>query len=302
MAQLNNELAERELLRKFRHENTWLQEVPAKNNWVGNNVIKIPTQGTAPEVLINNSSYPIDSGTRTDDYIARSLNKYDTKNTFVTEDELYALAYEKINDVQRQHREELEDKTAEHALWSIAPEGDSNNHPIKETTGDVISGVRKRLRTKDLIDLWEDLSKKNVPLGGRILVLAPEHAADLLAEDSGRERAWGNISDGLLTPNHVGFKLYIATYNPQYKKATSGTYDTKYERQAFGSSIVGAKAASICFYRNNTVKAAGTVQRFARFASEDPEYRQNSIGFRLWFGCFPMQDVGFAGIVSANPA
>lgn len=302
MAQLNNELAERELLRKFRHENTWLAEVPSKNNWVGNNVIKIPVQGTAPDVLIDNSSYPIDSGTRTDDFITKSLHKYDTKNTIVTEDELYALAYEKVNDVQRQHREELEDKTAEHALWGLAPEGDAAEHPILETTGESISGVRKRLTTKDLIGLWEKLGKINVPLAGRILVLSPEHAADLLAEDSGRERSWGNIAGGLLAPNHVGFKLYTATYSPMYKKATSGDYDTKYERQAFGSTVVGARSASVCFFKRNTVKATGTVQRFARLAGEDPEYRQNTIGFRLWFGAFKMQEVGFAGIVSADPA
>lgn len=296
MAQLNNQLAERELIKQFRHENTWLQELRPKNNWVSNDVIKIPRRGAAPSVLINNNVYPITSARREDDFIAVSLNKYDTTNTIVTEDELYALAYEKVNDVQQQHREELEDKTAEHALFAISPAADSATTPFLKTTGPDDGTGRKRLITKDLIALWKKLGDLKVPLAGRVMVLSTEHAADLLIEDSGREKAWGDINGGLLTPNHVGFKLYTTVYGPDYKEDSAD--GNKLKRQAFGSVVSGAKRASICFYNKNVVKATGTVQRFARLAENDPENRQNTIGFRLWFGAFVMMDQGCGGIIN----
>jgi hypothetical protein len=108
-APILNEQAEREMIKQLRHDNSWLSELRSKNNWVSNDVIKIPKQGAAPAVLINNQVYPIASNKREDSHVILSLNKYDTENTTVTEDELYALPYEKTSDVQQQHREELED-------------------------------------------------------------------------------------------------------------------------------------------------------------------------------------------------
>src|SRR5690606_34061577 len=92
-APILNEQAEKEMLKKLRHDNTWLSELRSKNNWVNNDVIKIPKQGAAPTVLINNQVYPIASNKREDSHVILSLNKYDTENTTVTEDELYALPY-----------------------------------------------------------------------------------------------------------------------------------------------------------------------------------------------------------------
>lgn len=293
MAQLNNELAEKELLKKFRHENTWLGELKPKNNWVSNDVIKIPRRGTAPTVLINNAVYPIVSARREDDFIAVSLNKYDTTNTIVTDDELYALAYEKLSDVQVQHREELEDKTAEHALFGISVAAHTTKTPVLVTTGPDDGTGRKRLITKDLITLWKKLGDLGVPLQGRICVLSTEHAADLMVEDSSREKSWGNIQGGLLTPNHVGFKLYTVVYSPKYKDV-SGTLT----KQAFGSVDSAAKPASVIFYNKNVVKATGSVKRYASLAENDPKNRQNELGFRLWFGAFVLQDEGCAAIVS----
>ena len=83
---LKNELAVTELIKNFRHENTWLEAVPSKPQWVGNDVIKIPIRGSAPRVLIDNTVYPIDSSEREDGYLKVSLHKYETENTAVTAD------------------------------------------------------------------------------------------------------------------------------------------------------------------------------------------------------------------------
>ncbi|MCZ2393411.1 MAG: IPT/TIG domain-containing protein [Chitinophagales bacterium] len=296
MPQLQNELAERELIKQFRHDNTWLGEVRAKNNWVNNDVIKIPIRGAAPTVLINNTSYPLDPSTRNDDFKTASLHKYDTENTAVTDDELYALPYEKVSDVQEQHRETLEDVTSEHALYALSVAQDSLTTPVLETTGDVVNG-RKRLTTADLIKLWEKLGKMNVPKAGRVIVLSTEHAADLMAEDSGRAKAWGaDFQTGNFGVMHVGFKLWVANYSPRY--AQDANDSNKYKKQAFES--LSGKEASVVIFAPNAIKATGSAKRYAVEAAQNPRYRQNEIGFRLWFGAWALKDEGFAAIVSAS--
>lgn len=210
MAQLYNELAEKELLKNFRHDNSWLGEVKAKPEWVANDVIRIPRRGSAPNVLINNNIYPILTNARNDDFITVSLNKYETENTLVTLDELRTLPYEKLSDVQLQHRESLEDKTAQHALYSIAPTQASASVVILEATGPVDPTTgQKRLTTADLINLWVRLGNMGVPVTGRRVKLTVQHAGDLMFEDSNRQKTWGTEwLEGTIPVSHVGFKLW----------------------------------------------------------------------------------------------
>lgn len=298
MAQLYKELAEAELIKQFRHDNSWAAELTPKQKWVANDVIKIPKRGAAPAVLINNNVYPIASNNRDDDFITLSLNKYDTENTTVSDDELYALPYEKVNDVQVQHREELEDQTAAHALYSLAPSAASSTMPIIETTGEVNpeTGVR-RLITADLIRLWALLGALKVPLEGRILPLSVQHAADLMHEDSTRQKTWGQEwLEGKVPQSHAGFKLYVSTYSPQYKKIADA-----WAKQAFDSAVAGAVQASVCFNKKTACKATGTVKRYMVLAENDTKNRQNEVGFRLWFIAVAIKDEGIAAIVSATP-
>jgi len=292
MAQLQNELAERELLKKFRHENSWMGELKAKNEWVNNDVIKIPRQGTAPLVLINNNIYPIASNRRDDDFIAVSLNKYETENTIVTDDELYALPYEKTSDVQMQHRETLEDKTAQHGLFSISAPSDTNKTPIIECTGDPdpVTG-RRRMTTPDLIKFWE-LQGPLSQLLGRNLTLSYEHAADLMLEDATRQRAWGGEwMQGTKPQFHVGFNLWVSPNVPKYEKV-NGVWTKK----AFES--VDGRTASVFFHKSSACKATGSIKRYALPAELNPTMRENTIGFRLYAICVGLQDEGFGAIVS----
>src|SRR5699024_9718350 len=94
---LKNTLAEKELLKQLRHEHTWVSEIRSRQRWVNQDTIKIPKRGDAPKVLIDNTNYPIESNQRGDSHIVISLHKFDTENTTVTDDELYALPYEKTS-------------------------------------------------------------------------------------------------------------------------------------------------------------------------------------------------------------
>lgn len=287
---VKDELAEREMIKQFRHEGTWLAEIPIKNQWVNNDVIKIPVQGLAPKVLINNMVYPILSNEREDGQVVLALNKYDTENTDVTDDELYALPYEKVNDVQQQHRETLEDKTMEHALYSMAPDEDSAKTPVLETTGSA-DGSRKRLSANDLINAKKKLDKMNVPKQGRILVLQPDHVADLLIEDLTFKTRFQNANSGAIADNYYGFKVYEATYPPKYNEHL--------EKMPFESLDAG-RFATVILHKRSSAKAAGTVKRYSRDASNAPEYRKSTIGFRLHFIGVSIRDEGCAAIVDGE--
>lgn len=285
-AEVLNTLNETFIIKKFRHVGTWLQEITSKDNWVSNDAIKIPKRkgDNAPTVLINNDVYPISSNRRDDEQVVVSLNKYDTENRLVTKDELYAIAYDKEGDVNNELKEELEEQTVHHALHSISPGANAASTPVLETTGEDDGTGRKRMCKKDIITYKGKLDALKVPLEGRILVMSTVHANDLLIEDSVFEKGYHNRVNGAISINYYGFKIYENVYTPTYDAITMA-------KLAFGSVTPG-RTSSIVFHKKSTVKAKGTVERYARAAKDDPEFRRTTIGYRVWFGCFAIQDEG----------
>ncbi|KQC31713.1 hypothetical protein AAY42_10065 [Flagellimonas eckloniae] len=292
MAVALNEMAEKELIKHFRHKGTWLERVPSKNKWVNNDVIKLTEIGADPDVLINNNTYPIPISSRTDDSVAISLYKYDTENTRITDDEVYALPYDKAGSVQEQHRETLEEKTEEHALHSLAPSANTADTPIIETTGDDDGNGRLRLRSQDLINYKKTLDDLKIPKAGRILVLSSEHVADLLIEDKALERQYQNHTDGMIAKNYYGFEIYESNYSP--------VYDGSLNKIAFDSVTPGS-SASVLFHTKTTGKARGSVKRYLAKSDDDPQNRETVVGFRLYFLAIPLRAKGQGAIVSGTP-
>ena len=283
------EMAERELIKHFRHSGTWLDRVPSKNQWVGNDVIKLNEIGADPDVLINNSTYPITVAQRTDTSTAISLFKYDTTNTKITDDELYALPYDKPGSVQQQHRETLEERTQEHALHSLAPAANTTSTPIIETTGADDGSGRLRLTSADLINYKKKLDNLKIPAKGRVLVLCPDHVADLLLEDKALNMQYQNHTTGAIAKNYYGFEIYEDIYSPLY---TAGL-----TKIPFGSATEGT-AASVLFLASRTAKARGSVSRYMSKAEDDPKNRETVVGFRLYFIAIPTSLLGQGAIVS----
>ena len=72
---------------------SWLDGVPDQSSIVNNDVIHLVEVGVDPDVLINNTTYPIPLQALEDKDIAISLDKFQTKVTPVTDDELNAISY-----------------------------------------------------------------------------------------------------------------------------------------------------------------------------------------------------------------
>jgi hypothetical protein len=276
VGQLKNSTAEKEMLKQLRHEHTWVTEIKSKQNWVNQDTIKIPKRGAAPKVLIDNTNYPIVKNERDDSHVIVSLHKFDTENTIVTDDELYALPYEKTSDVQEQHRETLEDTTLEYGLWGLAPQAndEANNLYVIETTGADDGTGRKMLTTGDLRRLQTKQNKAGIDKKGRVLVLSDDHVSDLLAEDKKFSTQYHNHTEGAISKKYYGFIIYEDSTTPEYNTNAA-------TKLPFGSTTVGRRS-SVVFHKGSTAKATGTIKRYALSAEEQPELRENTIGFRLY--------------------
>lgn len=288
------EMWEAELLRSFRAFAGWAHRIPRKDQYVGNNAINLQEIGADPTVLINNSSYPIAVAQRTDDTVVLALNKYDTTNTAIRRDELYALPYDKEGSVITQHKEVLLERTGEHGLFLLAPSGNSADTPVIATTGVDNGNSRRRLKSADLIALKARLDNLKIPKEGRVLVLCSDHVSDLLLEDQSFQLRYnGSTERGTIITMLYGFEIYETVYNPIYNGSTA--------KVAFGAAAAPStdRNASVCFYAPRAFQASGTTEMFYRDKSMDPENRQTVVGFQQYHIIAPMKNIGFGAIASA---
>ena len=294
MAIVQRELFLAMLIDKLRAPHTWLGKLKDESSFVGNNVIHLNMVGADPQVLINNTVYPIATSQREDEGVVVALNKYDTTNTAITVDELYATPYDKPGSVLAQHKATLDEKMGAHWLYTIAPPAATASMPILVTTGDDDGTGRKRLIPADLIRLKKAFDDAKISAAGRILVLSNEHIMDLLLTtlSSFIAQAFQNIGTGALAPMLYGFELHQDLYAPIYDSTTR-------TRKAFGAVSANTdRAASIAFSTPDCFRALGTAQMFYKDASIDPENRRSTAGFQVWGIAMPYTRRSQAAIIS----
>lgn len=289
------QLWETELINKFRHEHGWLSAVPSKDNYVNNDAINLSEIGVDPSVLINTTLNKIPVQRREDGNTIIALNQYDTENTQITDEELYALPYDKEGSVLRQHREVLEETSGEYSLYNLAPASDAAQTPIVNTTGGNNGNSRKRLLSTDIISMKKEFDDLKIPKQGRILVLCNDHVSDLLNEDlnGNFSQAYNNRATGAISTNYYGFTVYESSYNPVYNGSNV--------KVAWGAAAAGTdRNASIAFYNQRAVKAKGSAKVFIDRAENNPETRMSTFGARMYHVCVPKTTLGFGALVSAS--
>lgn len=263
---------------------------------VGNEmqVIHLVYMGVLPDVLINNTTYPIPIQELGQEDIAITLDKYQTKGTPVTDDELYALSYAKIETVKSKHAKSIGRNKIQKAIHSLAPSvGNNNNMPVLLTTGEDDGTGRKRLIIKDIITLKAKLDKLQVPPMGRRLVLCDDHVNDLLLVDQKFKDQYYNYTTGVIARMH-GFDVYEYVGNPYYSPATK-------VKLAFGAIPAGTdRQASIFFSLERAAKAAGWTKMYYSEAKSDPEHQRNLMNFRHNFIVLPTREDARGAIISGN--
>ena len=270
-------------------EGSWLDGVPDQSTIVNNDVIHLVEVGVDPDVLINNTTYPIPSQALEDKDIAVKLDKFQTKVTPITDDELYAASYDKMARVKESHANALNDSKFTKAAHALCAQQDSAKTPVLKTTGerDATTG-RLRLTMADVVALKAAMDKLGVPAENRRLVLCPDHANDLLLvsqtfrEQYNIDRATGKV--GKL----YGFDVYEYANTPLYTQAGK-------KKNLGVAAGDGEFNCSFAFYTPRVFKATGSTKMYYSEAATDPEYQRNKINFRHYFLCMPKK--GDAGVV-----
>ena len=281
-----------EMVKSFTHEGTFLRRVPDYSRYVKNDVIHLVEVGAKPEVLINNTTYPLSPQNLADGDIAISLDKFETQPTAITDDELYAISYNKIQAAKDLHKQALIEKTADKAIHAFAPQSDTTKTPIVKTTGDDNGSGFKRLKLEDIIELKKRFDELGVPLEGRVLVLSAQHVADLLLTEEAFKNQYKDIPTGQIL-RLFGFEIFEYLNTP--------VYDSSFQKKAFGSApAVGDRTSSVAFYAPRMFRARGSVMAYLQDAKSDPLNKRNLLSYTLHFIALPKTQEAIGAIVNDN--
>lgn len=291
MPQLQKEVWVNQLLKNFYPDTSFLSYVKDFSALSENNAINLAEAGVDPEVLINNKTYPIAVHKREDTPIRVELDIFETENTLIRHPEVIEYAYDQLESVLMGHRNILRASTGAKAAHAYAPQGDTANTPVINTSGSVYN-QRKRLSIEDILHLKERFDNNNIPLEDRYLVLHPSHVTDLILLDTKSFKDIADVVNG--QPKRLaGFNI-LQFARPAY-------YDlTTMEKKSYGS-VAGENDGfcSFAFQREEVMKVDGETKMYATI--NDPKERATIVGFEKRFVALPLRNKGIGAIVSTKP-
>ena len=279
---------------RARLEGTWLQGIPDQSSLVDNDVIHMVDVGADPKVLIDNTTYPLEVQKLDDGDLTFKLCKFQSQPTPVTDDELYALSYDKMSRVKESHANAINDSKIMKAAHALCPTKNTGTTPVLKTTGakDATTG-RVKMVVDDVVAMKRALDKLGVPAQNRRLVLCPDHVNDLLETEQNFREQYNNINRNDGTVGRLyGFDIYEYSGNP--------TYDhTKGEKKAVGAAAAtGDFQCSFAFYIPRVFKATGSTKMYYSDAATDPVNQRSLISYRHYFVCLPKKEDAAVAIMS----
>lgn len=280
-----------ELVKQLRGGMTasWLDGVSDYSAAVNNEVVHLVDVGGDPDVLINNTTYPIAAQELEDGDIALGLDKFQTKKTAVSDDQLFAISYDKMGSVIERHGDAITIAKFKKAAHALAPNSNTAKTPVVPTSGEDDNG-RKKCTRKDIIALKRKLDALQVPTAGRRLVLCSDHVNDLLEDDQKFRDQYYNYTTGKIA-NMYGFEVYEFENCPYFTK--EGT------KVPFKNSPSGTDhQASFCFYTKRVFRAQGSTKMYYRDAQTNPDYQQNEVNFRHYYIVLPKKMEALGAIYS----
>jgi hypothetical protein len=263
-------------------------------------LIHIPTSDFEPDVLINNTTYPIALQEYTDDELIVALDKYQSKVTTISDDAALGATYDKIDDATKSHVSAIASTKYTKALHAIAPETDGDNTPVVTTKGANDGTGRLKLLRTDIVALKKKFDLLQVPLEGRRLVLCPDHVADWLEQDQAFANQYYSASEGRILKMY-GFEIYESVANPYYASATTGEGATPATKKSFGA-VTGSNdfQASVAFYVPNIGKKTGLTKQYFAESKGDPENQTNKLNYRHYFIAFPKRNQYIGALISGK--
>lgn len=257
--------------------------------------INLVDMDVLPEVLINNTTYPIPIQTIGEEPVLIQLNKYVTKSTPITDDELYAMSYKKMTTLKDRHGLAINLTKFKHGIHALAPGTNTAKMPILLTTGADDGTGRKRLTWEDVMKLKAQVDTLENPEEGRRLVLCSDHLNDLILSDQKFKDQYYNRADGKLY-NQLGFEIFDYTGNPYFTPSTK-------TKLAFGAVPAGTdRKGSVFFSLARSARATGWTKMYYSEAKTDTQNQRNLMNFRHYYTVLPTKEEARGAIVSDNVA
>lgn len=288
MAGLNKELWISELLEGFYGDDSFLMEWRNFDAFVENDKLNLAEAGVNPNVLINNTTYPIPIADRNDLPISIELDRFDTENQSVKYADKAELVYDKLKSIIFGHKQALRMAFMERAVHAAAPAADSSDTPLIKCSGvDNGSGYKKMIYD-DILAAQTAFDEAEVPEEGRRIIFSAVHLAQLKSEDQKLYKDM--IKDGEI----FGFKIHKLASKRLPK------YDTVDDSKvAFGAVAPGtAQTATLFYHKDEVCRAKGTEDMFYAEAASNPQTRQDEIGFAMRGIAMPIRDKGIGAIFS----
>jgi hypothetical protein len=301
MAGVYREIWTGQLVESFQSEieASFLSEIPDESRYVQssaggeNQVIHLVDIGADPEVLINNTTYPIGYETLANGDIQFQLDDYDTVATKVLESELYAITYDKIEVVNKKHKNAILAKKFGKAIHALAPAANTTETPVIATSGVTLAG-KKACSVDDIIALSGALSDAGVPDDGqRILVLNTKHVTSILKEVKNFYQDFANVGTGQIRSLFYGFKVYVY-HNMPFYLASNNT------KVSFGAVFNPAihNIASVAFYAPDMFRAEGSTKMY--FDEPNTQTRFTAVNYNHKYLVSPKKSRAIAALVTAN--
>lgn len=250
------------------------------------NIIHVPISNFKPEVLINNTTYPIALQAYDDTESIVKLDKYQTLVTTLTDDQIIGAAYDRIDAATKPHTVEINAKKYAKAIHAQAPAANTAKTRVLATSGDVDENGRKRMTYADLVACKKAMKGAT---DARI-VLSDDHYNDLLLDRANFGDKLVNYNTGDVAPMIAGLKIFTYSDNPYYDNAGA--------KKAFGSVPGGTdKQASVFFDGDNVAKKTGLTKQYFAKADGAPQTQQNEIAYRHYFIALPVEQKYLGAII-----
>lgn len=281
----------------------------------------LATLGTVPQAartadgvrrnkLINNVEFKVNNDSEFTPKQVEGKNlivpweKFDTTPTYVTDEEMRYLPFDKENAIRKLHDDCFKNGIMKHAMFKLCPSDNSKpeDMPVLKTTGENDGSGRLRLTYADLVSFATQAKLWNMPINNQLyMILCPQHTADLLLDPNASKffydrSFYADPKTGKIK-GFMGMQFFENNDTPYYT-VSSLTRVAEGSKPSTGTDL----QASIAYYASNTYYHIENVMSLYKpmvtdTRSKDPqsEYRQ-----RTWGIVDRIEEFGVAAIVSGK--
>lgn len=266
----------------------------------------VSLNGIIRNKLINNVAFSVN---RTEDFEAVNMGGqnvtipweiYDTAPTSCSDAEMFALTFNKRDEIRNKHNESFQLGIRNHVLHKLAPTSNQTDLPIFRTTGEVTATGRRRMCFADLVGLGKWATEQSFAVEGQVyIVLSAQHQADLVLDKDAtvyfRDRStFIDAATGMTKP-FMGLQFFQNNDTPYFNISTG-------EKLAENGIYVAGthEKASTLFYAPNTYYHINAVKSLYSPETQDTVSASPTSKFRTQtYGIVSrVEEYGAAAIIS----